>query len=86
MHSCPDNVTEGKKSGGDGDPMGFTGFEHRLCPVLIERDGRNDGAPLFGRNFWESMSANQLVLIRFEIDSGDSTAETTSMLGHAFFD
>ena len=86
MHSCPNDVTEGEKSGGDGDPMSLAGFEHRLCPVLVERDGRDDGAPLFGRNFWEGMSANQLVLVRLEIDGGDSAAETTSILGHAFFD
>ena len=25
------------------DPMSLADFEHHLCPILVERDGRNDG-------------------------------------------
>lgn len=64
--------------------MSLAGFEHRLCPILVERDSGNNGAPLFGRNLGEGMSANQLVLAGLEVDSGDGTAETAGILGHAF--
>jgi hypothetical protein len=85
MHPGPNNVAEGEESGGDRDPMGLASFEHRLCPILVERDGRNNGASLFGRNLGEGLSADLLVLVRAEIDSGDGAAETTGVLGHAFF-
>lgn len=84
-HPRPNDVTEGKKSGGDRDPMSLAGFEHRLCPILIERDGRNNGTSLFGRNLGEGMSSNLLVLVRVEIDSGGGAAETTGILWHAVF-
>ena len=66
--------------------MSLAGFEHRLCPLLVERDGGNDGAPLFAGNLREGLSANQLALARLEIDSGDSPTETTGGVRHAFFD
>jgi len=65
--------------------MSLAGFEHRLCPILVERNGRNNGTPLFGRNLGEDMSTNLLVLVRVEIDSGDGAAETAGILWHAFF-
>ena len=66
--------------------MGLAGFEHNLCPVLVEGDGRDNGAPLFGGNLGEGVSANQLILARLEIDGGDSAAETTGKLRQALFD
>ena len=86
MHPHPDDITQSEKSGGNGDTMSLAGLEHRLCPVLIERDGRNNRAPLFSRSPGEGLSTDQLVLARFEIDSGCSTTETARKLWHTFLD
>lgn len=86
MHPRPDHIAQGEKSGGDGYPMSFAGLEHRLCPSLVERDGRNNGAPFFTRNLGEHLSTDQLVLTRLEINSGGSSAEMASNRGHAFLD
>ena len=86
MHPRPDNIAQGEKSSGDGDPMGLAGLEHRLCPVLIERDGRNDGTPFFCRNPREGVPTNGFILARLEINDGDSAAETASEIRHARFD
>ena len=64
--------------------MGLASFEHRFCSLLVERHGRNNGAPLFSRNLGEGLSADQLALARLEIHGGDSTAETASIPGYAF--
>jgi hypothetical protein len=85
MHPGPNDIIEGEESDVDRDPMGLAGFGHHLCPILVERDGRNNGASLFSRNLGEGLPTNLFVLVRVEIDSGDGVAETTDVLGHAFF-
>jgi len=86
MHPRPYNVAEGEKGYGDGDPVSLAGLEHRLCPLLVEREGGNDGASLFSGNLGEGLATNQLALAQLEIDSGDSATETTGGVGHAFLD
>ena len=86
MHPRPDDITQGKKSNGDGDPVSLAGLEHRLCPILIERNSRNDGASLFSRNLREGLSTDQSALAGLEVDGSCRAAETTGILGHALLD